>query len=97
MPRNREEVDLFFCSVTPLQNGEYENVNQGDYIAWFLKFARHYQRLVKDDGSFVLDIGGAWTPRQATRSLYHYKACACCVRDSRWRALSMMATSHKAT
>jgi DNA modification methylase len=21
---------------------EYGNVNQGDYIAWFLKFARHY-------------------------------------------------------
>ena len=25
MPRNREEADLFFCSVTPLQNVRNEN------------------------------------------------------------------------
>src|SRR5271157_338648 len=52
---------------------EYGNVNQGDYIAWFLKFARHYHRLLHDDGSFVLDIGGAWKPGQPTRSLYHFE------------------------
>ena len=52
---------------------EYGNVNQGDYIAWFLKFARHYHRLLRDDGSFVLDIGGAWKPGQPTRSLYHFE------------------------
>jgi hypothetical protein len=26
MPRNREEADLFFCSVTPLQNVRNENL-----------------------------------------------------------------------
>ena len=29
MPRNREEADLFFCSVTPLQN--VRNENFGDW------------------------------------------------------------------
>jgi len=52
---------------------EYGNVDQGAYIAWFLKFARHFHRLLRDDGSFVLDIGGAWTPGQPTRSLYHFE------------------------
>ena len=29
MPRNREEADLFFCSVTPLQNVRNENSGPG--------------------------------------------------------------------
>ena len=29
MPRNREEADLFFCSVTPLQNVRNENLGEG--------------------------------------------------------------------
>ena len=29
MPRNREEADLFFCSVTPLQNVRNENIEEG--------------------------------------------------------------------
>ena len=29
MPRNREEADLFFCSVTPLQNVRNENLVYG--------------------------------------------------------------------
>ena len=28
MPRNREEADLFFCSVTPLQNVRNENLER---------------------------------------------------------------------
>ena len=39
MPRNREEADLFFCSVTPLQNVRNENVVDvvgGDHGAFTL-------------------------------------------------------------
>jgi len=52
---------------------EYGNVNQNNYVGWFLNFARQYHRLLKDDGSFVIDLGGAWTPGQPTRSLYHFE------------------------
>lgn len=52
---------------------EYGNVDQGDYIAWFLPFAREMRRILTDDGSLVIDIGGAWTPGQPTRSLYHFE------------------------
>jgi DNA modification methylase len=52
---------------------EYGNANQGDYIDWFLPFADEMRRIISDDGSIVIDIGGAWTPGQPTRSLYHFE------------------------
>src|SRR5262249_17882627 len=33
----------------------------------------HLHRLLKEHGSLVLDIGGAWQPGQPTRSLYHFE------------------------
>jgi site-specific DNA-methyltransferase (cytosine-N4-specific) len=52
---------------------EYGNVSKADYVEWFLPFAREIFRVLSDDGSFVLNIGGSWNPGQPTRSLYHYK------------------------
>lgn len=52
---------------------EYGNASQADYVDWFLPFAREIQRVLTDDGSFVLNIGGSWNPGSPTRSLYHYK------------------------
>lgn len=51
----------------------YGNASQEDYVAWFLPFAAEIKRVLKPDGSFVLNIGGSWTPRSPTRSLYHYR------------------------
>jgi len=52
---------------------EYGNVSQDKYVDWFLGFAEQFHRVLADDGSLVVDIGGAWTPRQPTRSLYHFE------------------------
>jgi DNA modification methylase len=52
---------------------EYGNADQADYIAWFLPFAEQIKRILKEDGSFVLNLGGAWTPGAPLRSLYHYR------------------------
>lgn len=52
---------------------EYGNVSKADYVEWFLTFAREIHRVLADDGSFVLNIGGSWNPGSPTRSLYHYK------------------------
>jgi len=60
---------------------EYGNAAQPHYIKWFLPFAKEIHRVLRDDGSFVLDIGGAWTPGQPTRSLYHYELLIALVRD----------------
>lgn len=52
---------------------EYGNADQADYVAWFLPFAREFKRVLKPDGSFVLNVGGAWTPGAPVRSLYHFR------------------------
>jgi DNA modification methylase len=51
----------------------YGNEDQHRYVNWFLPFAREFHRLLKDDGSLVIEIGGAWRPGTPTRSLYHYE------------------------
>lgn len=52
---------------------EYGNVSKADYVEWFLGFAREIHRVLKDDGSFVLNIGGSYNKGVPTRSLYHFK------------------------
>lgn len=52
---------------------EYGNVSKKEYVEWFLDFAKEIHRVLKDDGSFVLNIGGSYNKGFPTRSLYHYK------------------------
>lgn len=52
---------------------EYGNIDSKKYVEWFLKYAAEIYRILKDDGSFVLDIGGAWEKGRPTRSLYQYE------------------------
>lgn len=52
---------------------EYGNVDKATYVAWFRPFAVQLHRVLKEDGSFVLNIGGSYNPGAPTRSLYHFK------------------------
>jgi len=52
---------------------EYGNVDKAEYVQWFLDFAKEIQRILKDDGSFVLNVGGSYNAGTPTRSLYHFK------------------------
>lgn len=52
---------------------EYGNVAKAEYVAWFLDFAREIHRVLKDDGSFVLNVGGSYNAGTPTRSVYHFK------------------------
>ena len=45
----------------------YGNVTAADYIDWFWPFVEQIHRVLKPDGSFVLDIAGAWNPGRPTR------------------------------
>ena len=51
---------------------EYGNASKGDYVRWFIPFAKQILRILKDDGSFVLNIGGSYNQGTPTRSLYHF-------------------------
>lgn len=52
---------------------EYGNEAKDRYVAWFLPFAREIQRVLVNDGSFVLNIGGSYNRGTPTRSLYHFR------------------------
>ena len=52
---------------------DYGNLEQHEYIDWFLEFARIVQRKLRDDGSFVVDFGGAYTKGVPARSLYNFR------------------------
>ena len=52
---------------------EYGNVREQAYLDWFKPFATAFHRVLKDSGSLVIDIGGAWKPGHPVRSLYHFK------------------------
>jgi DNA modification methylase len=51
----------------------YGNVSKADYVEWFTPFATEVFRVLRNDGSFVLNIGGSWNEGSPTRSLYQYK------------------------
>ncbi len=52
---------------------DYGNVEANKYVNWFKPFAEDFHRILKDDGSLVIDIGGAWNKGYPTRNLYHFK------------------------
>ncbi len=51
---------------------EYGNAHKRDYVRWFIPFAKEIFRVLRDDGSFVLNIGGSYNQGVPTRSLYHF-------------------------
>jgi site-specific DNA-methyltransferase (cytosine-N4-specific) len=52
---------------------EYGNYDQEEYVDWLLQFAVEVKRVLKDTGSFVLDLGGAYQKGRPVRSLYNYR------------------------
>ena len=70
-----ESVDLIMTSPPfgLVRKKSYGNEDADEYCNWFRPFAEGFKRVLKDNGSLVIDIGGAWVPGQPTRSLYHFK------------------------
>ena len=70
-----ESVDLVMTSPPfgLVRKKGYGNEDAEQYCEWFRPFAEGFRRVLKDAGSLVIDIGGAWVPGQPTRSLYHFK------------------------
>lgn len=70
-----ESIDLVITSppFALQRQKEYGNVDQEAYIDWLTLFAIEIKRVLKDTGSFVLDLGGAYQRKRPVRSLYNYK------------------------
>src|SRR5579883_2804988 len=52
---------------------EYGNLEQGAYVDWLVSFSPELKRVLKETGSFVLDLGGAYQSGRPIRSLYNYR------------------------
>ena len=51
----------------------YGNPAEHEYIEWFFQFVDEFQRVLTDDGSLVIEVGGAWLPGSPTRSVYQFE------------------------
>ncbi len=56
-----------------LRKKEYGNKDQHEYLDWITKFAKVVYRKLRDDGSFVLDLGGSYQKGVPSRSLYNFR------------------------
>ena len=72
MPKS---VDLIMTSPPfgLVRKKSYGNEDADEYCNWFRPFAEGFRRVLKDSGSLVIDIGGAWKAGMPTRSLYHFE------------------------
>lgn len=52
---------------------EYGNKDQHEYIDWLAEFAAIIHKKLAPDGSFVLDLGGAYQKGAPSRSLYNFR------------------------
>lgn len=68
-------IDLVLTSppFALLRKKEYGNENQNDYVEWLGRFAKKLYPKLKDTGSFVIDLGGAYVKGRPVRSLYNFK------------------------
>lgn len=70
-----ESVNLVFTSppFALLRQKEYGNRSQSSYVDWLLQFARLVYSRLTEDGSFVIDLGGAYKRGAPIRSLYNFR------------------------
>ncbi|MDO4571071.1 MAG: site-specific DNA-methyltransferase [Planctomycetia bacterium] len=73
IPNNSVNLVMTSPPFGLVRKKEYGNVEADSYLQWFRDFAKEIHRILRENGSFVLDIGGSWNPGLPTRSLYHFK------------------------
>lgn len=52
---------------------EYGSRDHAEYVGWLTAYAREIHRVLKADGSFVLDLGGSYEKGVPARSLYNFR------------------------
>ena len=68
-------VDLILTSppYPLLKQKAYGNEPEEQYVRWIRPFARKFHRILKPEGSLVLNLGGTWMKGRPIRSLYTYR------------------------
>jgi DNA modification methylase len=73
LPANSVSLVLTSPPFALRRKKAYGNVSPTEYVEWLWPFAEEIHRVIRADGSFVLELGGSWNPGIGTRSLYQYE------------------------
>lgn len=73
LPENSVDLILTSPPFALTRQKEYGNKQEAEYIEWFLQFSKEFYRILKDEGSLVIDLGGAYVPGFPVRSIYQYE------------------------
>ena len=57
-----------------LRQKSYGNKEQVEYVDWLCAFGKKVYQKLRDDGSLVIDLGGAYNKGSPTYSLYQFRA-----------------------
>ena len=73
LPKN--SIDLIVTSppFALLRQKSYGNKAQHEYVQWLMEFGKAALPKLKESGSFVLDLGGAYQRGKPVRSLYNFR------------------------
>jgi site-specific DNA-methyltransferase (cytosine-N4-specific) len=62
----------------------YGNPSAKEYVDWFMPFAKEFRRVLRSNGSLVIEIGGAWNRGLPTRSIYHFELLVRLVKEAKF-------------
>lgn len=70
-----ESINLILTSppFALTRKKEYGNASAEAYMNWFMPFASQFRRILKQDGSLVIDLGGAYLPGRPVRAIYQFE------------------------
>jgi DNA modification methylase len=79
-----ESIDLILTSppFALKRKKQYGNEDEDKYVDWFMGFAGQLNRILKPEGSFVLDLGGAYMPGFPVRSIYQFELLVRLVKEA---------------
>jgi DNA modification methylase len=73
LPDNSIDLVMTSPPFALLRKKEYGNEDQNQYVEWLGEFGKLVYKKLKDTGSFVVDIGGAYQKGVPTRSLSNFR------------------------
>jgi len=82
LPRESAQAIITSPPYALLRRKEYGNQPQHEYVEWFLTFVPEFKRVLKPDGSLVIEIGGAWLPGLPARSIYQFELLVALVQET---------------
>lgn len=73
LPDNSIDLVMTSPPFALLRQKTYGNVEETEYVRWIKPFGQEVFRVLKESGSFVLDLGGAYRSGIPSRSLYNFR------------------------